>query len=150
AAAALCRHQPVGFCEIRRRHGRAIRAAGRHRGIVRHGAYGCESFQRARADRRKGRSARPAGGTAVTRSLSDGTGPHRGRGIMEHALRVDEFDPSEAPQVVRAEPVAAPAARTAVAPLPPLPNLPATDAVLLRRSDPDYTKYLPAANTRTQ
>src|SRR5256886_8280476 len=70
---------------------------------------------------------------------------------MEHPLRVDEFDPSEAPQVVHAEPVAAAAAaRQAVAPLPPLPALPATDAVLLRPSDPDYAKYLPAANTRTQ
>src|SRR4051812_5658993 len=69
---------------------------------------------------------------------------------MEHPLRVEEFDPSEAPQVVRAEPVAAATVQTAAVALPPLPALPATDAVLLRPSDPDYTKYLPAANTRTQ
>jgi FAD/FMN-containing dehydrogenase len=69
---------------------------------------------------------------------------------MEHPLRVDEFDPSEAPQVVRAAPATAAAAQPAAAPLPPLPNLPASDAVFLRPSDPDYAKYLPAANIRTQ
>ena len=67
---------------------------------------------------------------------------------MEHPLRVEEFDPSEAPQVVHAEPVAA--VRAAAAPLPPLPNLPASDAVLLRPSDPNYARALPAANKRTQ
>jgi FAD/FMN-containing dehydrogenase len=69
---------------------------------------------------------------------------------MEHPLRVDEFDPAEAPPIVHAEPLAEAAPPLAAAPLPPLPNLLATDAVLLRPSDPDYAKYLPAANTRTQ
>ncbi len=69
---------------------------------------------------------------------------------MEHPLRVEEFDPSEPPQVVHAERAAAAAAPPAAAPLPALPNLPASDAVLLRPSDPNYARSLPAANKRTQ
>src|SRR5207245_2108335 len=34
--------------------------------------------------------------------------------------------------------------------LPPLPNLPASDATFLRPSDPNYADFLPAANKRAQ
>ena len=68
---------------------------------------------------------------------------------MEHPLRVDEFSPTDAtasaPVALVADP--APAAST---PLPPLPNLPASDALLLQPSDPHYADYLAAANIRTR
>src|SRR4029079_17395232 len=66
---------------------------------------------------------------------------------MEHPLRVDEFTPSAAAQIVHDE---LPAAAAPEAPLPPLPNLPASDALLLRPNDPDYAKFLPASNRRKQ
>jgi hypothetical protein len=37
-----------------------------------------------------------------------------------------------------------------LAALPPLPNLPASDALLLTPADPQYADYLPAANLRTE
>jgi FAD/FMN-containing dehydrogenase len=71
---------------------------------------------------------------------------------MEHPLRVDEFDPSETPPSVGAEPAAAapPPPAAASAPLPPLPNLPASDVLFLKPSDAHYADYLPAANSRTK
>ncbi len=72
---------------------------------------------------------------------------------MEHPLRVDEFDPSEAPRLREIEaPALTPAASAAAppAPLPPLPALPASDVLFLTPSDPHYADYLPAANARTQ
>lgn len=74
---------------------------------------------------------------------------------MEHPLRVDEFFPSDVlpPEAARSdvvEPAAADASAPApgAAPLPPLPNLPASDVLFLRPSDPHYADYLPAANLR--
>ncbi len=66
---------------------------------------------------------------------------------MEHPLRVDEYIPSAAAAVIHDEPVAAPAPAT---PLPALPNLPASDALLLQPNDADYAKYLPSINLRRQ
>ncbi len=70
---------------------------------------------------------------------------------MEHPLRVDEFSPAEAassvPVTLAAEAVPAAAPTTA---LPPLPNLSATDALLLKPSDAHYADYLAAANIRTR
>jgi FAD/FMN-containing dehydrogenase len=64
---------------------------------------------------------------------------------MEHPLRVDEISALEAPRVADAVSFAASAAA-----LPPLPNLPASDVIFLRPSDPQYRDFLAAANTRTQ
>src|ERR1700675_628748 len=70
---------------------------------------------------------------------------------MEHPLRVDEFDPSRTPPSVGVEPpVAGLSPPAASAPLPPLPNLPSSDVLLLKPSDAHYADYLPAANSRTQ
>jgi FAD binding domain len=44
----------------------------------------------------------------------------------------------------------APLAAAASAPLPALPNLPSSDVLFLRPSDPHYADYLPAANKRKQ
>ena len=70
---------------------------------------------------------------------------------MEHPLRVEEFSP-EAPGSVAVEPsgLAARPAGADVAPLPPLPNLDAGEVLFLTPSDPQYTGFLPAANSRTQ
>ena len=70
---------------------------------------------------------------------------------MEHPLRVEEFSPG-APGSVEAEPpdLAAPAPGVAAAPLPPLPNLDASDVLFLTPRDPQYGKFLAAANSRTQ
>ena len=69
---------------------------------------------------------------------------------MEHPLRVDELFPSEVTRSAIVEPAAADALAPAVsaAPLPPLPNLAASDVLFLRPSDPHYADYLPAANLR--
>ena len=67
---------------------------------------------------------------------------------MEHPLRVDEFIPSSEAHVVHDEPIAVPV--RAAAPLPPLPSLSSSEALLLRPNDPDYAKYLPATNKRRQ
>ena len=70
---------------------------------------------------------------------------------MEHPLRVDEFSPSEATRSAVVEPAAAPSpAAVASTPLPPLPNLPASDVIFLRPADAHYADYLPAANKRMQ
>src|SRR3954451_1227766 len=71
---------------------------------------------------------------------------------MEHPLRVEEFSPAEMRPPVAAEPPAAEALAVAAgsAPLPPLPNLGASEALFLKPSDPRYADYLPAANKRRQ
>ena len=72
---------------------------------------------------------------------------------MEHPLRVDEFIPPAAapPSEVEAPALApAPSVGAAPAPLPPLPSLPASDALLLKPTDARYADYLPAANKRRQ
>ena len=72
---------------------------------------------------------------------------------MEHPLRVEEFSPSEAPRprdVVGPALAPSPAPVAAPTPLPPLPNLPATEVLFLKPSDAHYADYLPAANTRSQ
>ena len=68
---------------------------------------------------------------------------------MEHPLRVDELQPGEPPRVIQDAPavVARPATAT---PLPPLPDLPESDVMLLTPSDPHYNDYLPAVNVRKQ
>jgi FAD/FMN-containing dehydrogenase len=65
---------------------------------------------------------------------------------MEHPLQVEEFSPADAPRLQ----AAAPLALTDAAPLPPLPDLPASDVLFLKPSDPQYPDFLPAANSRTQ
>jgi len=70
---------------------------------------------------------------------------------MEHPLRVDEFRPSDAPPTAAAEDeIAPPLAQAAATPLPPLPNLPASDVQFLRPSDQHYADFLPAASKRKQ
>lgn len=72
---------------------------------------------------------------------------------MEHPLRVEEFVPSEAPRSIEVEAPAlapSPSATTAPTPLPPLPDLPASDVLFLKPSDAQYADYLPAANKRMQ
>lgn len=70
---------------------------------------------------------------------------------MEHPLRVEEFSPADAPPTVAAEPPAEVSATAAAgAPLPPLPNLAASEVLFLKPSDPHYADYLPAANKRKQ
>jgi FAD/FMN-containing dehydrogenase len=71
---------------------------------------------------------------------------------MEHPLRVEEFSPSEPPLSAGIKPAVAeaPLASAASVPLPALPNLPSSDVLFLRPSDPHYADYLPAANKRKQ
>jgi hypothetical protein len=71
---------------------------------------------------------------------------------MEHPLRVDEFSPAEAarPAIVEPDAGAALEAVAHAAPLPPLPNLAASDVLFLRPEDTHYADYLPAANRRKQ
>jgi FAD/FMN-containing dehydrogenase len=71
---------------------------------------------------------------------------------MEHPLLVEEYSPpprSASAEPAHTEPDVLASQPDAVA-LPPLPNLPASDAVFLRPSDPHYGDYLPAANKRSQ
>ena len=65
---------------------------------------------------------------------------------MEYPFRVDEIDG-------QAQPVARPhqlAAAAQLASLPPLPNIPASDALLLTPGQPHYEDYMLAANLRTE
>jgi hypothetical protein len=66
---------------------------------------------------------------------------------MEHPLRVEEFSPAEAAPTAPLERVADAAPMTAAqtTPLPPLPNLPASDALFLKPTDAHYADYLAAA-----
>src|SRR5665213_1027030 len=71
---------------------------------------------------------------------------------MEHPLLVDELSPNQGSRSAdtgQAEAVANPSVSAAAA-LPPLPNLPASDVLFLRPSDPQYASYLAAANIRAQ
>jgi hypothetical protein len=67
-----------------------------------------------------------------------------------HPLQVEEFSPADAPCVTAAVRAAAPLSLTDAAPLPPLPNIPASDVLFLKPSDPQYRDFLPAANSRSQ
>jgi FAD/FMN-containing dehydrogenase len=68
---------------------------------------------------------------------------------MEHPLRVEEFSPG-APGSVGVDPPDFAVAGAAAAQLPPLPNLDAGEVLFLTPSDPQYTDFLAAANSRTQ
>jgi hypothetical protein len=72
--------------------------------------------------------------------------------MMEHPLRVDEFSPSEMPQLPATEPAATEASfsAAAAATLPPLPILPAGEALFLTPFDRRYAEFLPAASRRKQ
>ena len=65
---------------------------------------------------------------------------------MEHPLRVAELPHADTPPAINAEPPPAPLATS----LPPLPDLPASDATFLKPSDRHYKDYLPAASTCAQ
>jgi FAD/FMN-containing dehydrogenase len=72
---------------------------------------------------------------------------------MEHPFFVEEYSPPHAPRsgdVDQVEPAAPISRPDALVALPPLPNLPASDVLFLRPSDPQYADYLAAANRRTQ
>ena len=70
---------------------------------------------------------------------------------MEHPFRVEEYSRSELPQAAGAEPALDPQpAAAARAPLPPLPNLAASDVTFLTPSDRHYADFLPAASKRKQ
>jgi hypothetical protein len=69
---------------------------------------------------------------------------------MEHPFLVEEYIPTQrAPEASREFGTAIPEPESAVA-LPPFPNLPPSEALLLTPADPQYADYLPAANLRTQ
>ncbi len=71
---------------------------------------------------------------------------------MEHPFLVEEYVFPQAQRELKASRgfgALIPAAESAV-PLPPFPNLPPSDALLLTPGDPQYADYLPAANLRTQ
>jgi len=69
---------------------------------------------------------------------------------MEHPLRLDELSPGDGPRVIQDSPPAVARPGTAATPLPPLPDLPASDVTFLTPSDPGYDDYLPAVNARKQ
>ena len=71
---------------------------------------------------------------------------------MEHPFLVEEYIPAQAqraPEASREFGSAIPESESAAA-LPPFPNLPPSEALLLTPADPQYADYLPAANLRTQ
>jgi hypothetical protein len=71
---------------------------------------------------------------------------------MEHPFLVEEYIPAQAqraPEASREFGTAIPEPESAAA-LPPFPNLPPSEALLLTPADPQYADYLPAANLRTQ
>ncbi len=67
---------------------------------------------------------------------------------MEHPLQVEEFSPADALRVALAVQAVAPLSLPDAAPLPPLPDIPASEVLFLRPSDPQYRNFLPAANSR--
>jgi FAD/FMN-containing dehydrogenase len=70
---------------------------------------------------------------------------------LEHPFRVDEFSPSDPPPSAPAEDeVTSSLAELAAPPLPPLPDLAASDVQFLRPSDPQYVQFLPATSKRKQ
>jgi len=71
---------------------------------------------------------------------------------MEHPFLVEEYIPAQAQRALQASRelgTAIPEPESAAA-LPPFPNLPPSEALLLTPTDPQYADYLPAANLRTQ
>ena len=71
---------------------------------------------------------------------------------MEHPFLVEEYIPAHAqraPDASREFGTAMTEPELAAA-LPPFPNLPPGEALLLTPADPQYADYLPAANLRTQ
>ena len=71
---------------------------------------------------------------------------------MEHPLLVEEYIPAQAqraPGGSREFGTAITEPESAAA-LPPFPNLPPSEALLLTPADPQYPDYLPSANLRTQ
>ena len=74
---------------------------------------------------------------------------------MEHPFKVEEIDQeaetAPVPTTTRpVQPAAAPAPAPPPASLPPLPTVPASDALLLTPGQPHYDDYMPAANLRTE
>jgi hypothetical protein len=67
---------------------------------------------------------------------------------MEHPLQVEGFSPADASRAADAVQAAAPLSPTHAS--PPLPDLPPSDVLLLRPSDPQYSNFLAAGNSRTQ
>jgi FAD/FMN-containing dehydrogenase len=71
---------------------------------------------------------------------------------MEHPFLVEEYIPAQAqhatPRPLGEFGTAMP--RESLPALPPFPNLPVSEALLLTPADPNYADYLPAANLRTQ
>jgi FAD binding domain len=71
---------------------------------------------------------------------------------MEHPFVVEEYVPPQSPRGpthLRRFDTVIPKPES-VAALPPFPNLPPSEALLLTPADPQYADYLPAANLRTQ
>jgi FAD/FMN-containing dehydrogenase len=70
---------------------------------------------------------------------------------MEHPFKVEEIDREAGtpPAPPTARPVQ-PASAPTPARLPPLPNIPTSDALLLTPGQPHYEDYMPAANLRTE
>jgi FAD/FMN-containing dehydrogenase len=69
---------------------------------------------------------------------------------MEHPFRIEELDRDALAVQPPARPVPLAAATAVPASLPPLPNIPASDALLLTPGQANYEDYMPAANLRTE
>ena len=69
---------------------------------------------------------------------------------MEHPFLVEEYIPAQGPRVPKASREFSVPEPESVAALPPFPNLPPSEALLLTPTDPQYADYLPAANLRTE
>jgi hypothetical protein len=71
---------------------------------------------------------------------------------MEHPFLVEEYIPAQAQPAPEASREFGTVIREpeSAASLPPFPNLPPSEALLLTPADPQYADYLPAANLRTQ
>jgi FAD/FMN-containing dehydrogenase len=71
---------------------------------------------------------------------------------MEHPFYVEEYAPPQGLLSAAPAPAEPDTRLLELKPpaLPPLPNLPASDALLLQPSDPHYADYLPASNKRAQ
>ena len=69
---------------------------------------------------------------------------------MEHPLQVEELPHTDTPPAIVVEPAPAPVPRAAATPLPPLPDLSASDALFLEPGDSQYKDYLAASNLRTR
>src|SRR6516162_7559874 len=69
---------------------------------------------------------------------------------MEHPFLVEEYIPAQVPRVPEASHEFSVPEPESAAALPPFPNLPPSEALLLTPTDPQYADYLPAANLRTE